>query len=151
MGRAHVPLLLFFLSCSAIGGDFRRTQRVGKGTSGSGHGGKRRRRGDPELRQGIGGEDHVSAGVRLHHGASHRPREGFLSGPFLIFAVGSVGTWNGTECGLVRRRRRYRRSRRRAPRGWRGEAPSCPTSSAPMPRLVVWLNCCLMRTYWPWC
>jgi hypothetical protein len=34
----------------------------------------------------------------------------------------------------VRRRRRFRRNRRRAPKGWRGEGPSCPTSSAPMPR-----------------
>lgn len=97
------------------------------------HGGERRRR-----RQGRGGEDDVAAGVRVLHGPAHRSREG-LSLSYFKFAVDFALTEMDGESiwGWVRRRRRYRRSPRRAPRAWRGGTASLPTSSAPMPRLLL--------------
>jgi hypothetical protein len=100
------------------------------------HGGERRRR----RRQGRGGEDDVAAGVRVLHGSAHRSREGLSLSLFCFkFAVDSAGDRNGwgERLGWVRRRRRYRRSPRRAPRASRGGAASLPTSSAPMPRLLL--------------
>jgi hypothetical protein len=154
MGRAHVPLLSFFflaLLSEAILGELNEwgRGRAEAAMEGRGGGGGTRSSGKGSAGKIMSLQEFVSTMAPLIDLEKVSSPALFSSSPLARSELGMGIAM--TECGLVSRRRRYRRSRRRAPRGWRGEAPSCPTSSAPMPRLVVWLNCCLMRTYWPWC